>query len=276
MTTRKTTWPTSLLACVMVIFCLGATYPQSIASLGPVPLHKLTMVALHVGDRIAEHAYLEDRVEWKLPKKRLERFRKAGVIIKEDRRITIAADALVVADRAAETSLQTHERISSFDVPRNQLAVTEESFPASLAADNVQAATNQLSEAEAAMVGFPITPARPGFVGQRWRTRLTVVTTLGSGSVTFNHVIAGFNNGRVEIKVDGRGVITGTEYHLPKLLPGSIRVTGSAWYDPASGLVTQESYLIHNQLLKPAEGEQIGFDERLTVDSTTRKIVPQR
>jgi len=234
------------------------------------------MVPLHLGDRIAEHASLEDQVEWKLPEKRLERFRKAGVIIKEDRRITIAADALVVSARASLTSLQTHERISSFDVPRNRLTVTEESFPSSLTADNVQRATNQLSEAEAAMVGFPITPTRPGSIGQHWRTHLTVVTTLGSGSITFNHVISSLDNGRVEIRVDGRGVITGMEYHLPKLLPGSIRLTGSAWYDPASGLVMQESYLIHNQLLKPAEGEQIGFDERLTVDSTTRKLGPKR
>ena len=250
--------------------------PQSTASAGPAALNRLTMVPLHVGDRVAEHAYLEDQVEWKLPEKRLERFRKAGAIIKEDRRITIAGDAVVVSARAVRSLLRTHERISSFDVPRNQLTVTEQSFPVSLTVDNVQAATNQLSEAQAAMVGFPITPSRPGFIGQCWFTHLTVVTTLGSGSVTFAHVISGFNNGRAEIRVDGRGVITGVEYHLPKLLPGSIRLTGSAWYDPASGLVTQESYLIHNQLLKPAEGEQIGFDERMTVDSTTRKItVPQ-
>jgi hypothetical protein len=276
MITRITAWRPSVLACVMAIVCLGDIHLQSNASRGSMPPRTLTMVALRVGDRIGEHAYLEDRVEWKLPEKRLERFRKGGVIIKEDRRITIAADAVVVAARAARTSLHTHERISSFDVPRSQVTVTEESFPASLTADNVQPATSQLSEAEAAMVGFPITPARPGAVGQRWRTRLMVVTTLGSGSVTFNHVISSFNNGRAEIKIEGRGVITGTEYHLPKLLPGSIHVTGSAWYDPTSGLVTQESYLIHNQLLKPAEGEQIGFDERLTVDSTTRKIVPKR
>lgn len=275
MTTKVAARLDSLLVCVIAIFCLGVVHPYNAAQ-GSRPLGKITMVPLRVGDRISENAYLEDQVEWKLPEKRLERFRKAGVIIKEIRRITIRADAVVVAARAAGTSLQTRERISSFDVPRNRLTVTEESLPVSLAADNVQPATNQLSEAEAAMVGFPITASRPGSIGQRWRTHLAVVTTLGSGSITFTHVILGFNNGRVEIKVDGRGVITGAEYHLPKLLPGSIRLTGSAWYDPASGLVTQESYLVHNQLLKPAEGEQIGFDERLTVDSTSRKILNKR
>lgn len=230
------------------------------------------MAPLHIGDRIREHAYIVDQVEWKLPSKRLERFRKAGVVIKENRRMTIEADATVVSVRMAGASLQTHERISSLDVPRNQLTVTQQTFLDSLSAGNVQPASNQLSEAQAATVGFPITPAKPGYVGQRWRTNLAVVTRLGSGSVTFTHVISGFDNGRAEIRVDGRGVITGSEYRLPKLLPGSIRLTGSAWFDPASGLITQESYLIHNQLLKPAEGEQIGFDERLTVDSTTQKI----
>ena len=275
MTTRTTTWQFSALVCVSAIFSIGVMRVHSDTAVGSQTLKRLTMVPLHAGDRMSEHASFEDQVEWKLPRKRLERFRKAGVILKEDRRITIEADAVVVSVRAAGASLQTNERISSFDVPRNQLTVTENSFLASLTADNVQPATNQLSEAEAAMVGFPITPTRPGYVGERWRTCLTVVTTLGSGTVTFDHVISGFNNGRAEIRVDGRGVITGMEYHLPKLLPGSIRLTGNAWYDPASGLVTQESYLIHNQLLKPAEGEQIGFDERLTADSTTRKIQPK-
>ena len=236
----------------------------------------VTMAALRVGDRIAERAYFEDQIEWKLPKKRLEPFRRAGVIIKEDKRITIEADAVIVSAQSGRASLQTHERISSFDVPRHRVTVSEQSFAVSLTDDNVEAASSQLSEAQAAMVDFPVTPARPGFIGQRWRTCLPVLTTLGSGTITLDHVISGFNDGRVEIDIEGRGTITGSEYHLPKLLPGTISLTGTAWYDPTSGLVSQESYLIHNQLLKPAEGEQIGFDERLTVDSTTRKVSSSR
>jgi hypothetical protein len=275
MTTSKTVRPSSFVACAAAFLCIGhiaAHGRNEAAAIASGSRSNITMTSLRAGDRIAERAYLEDQIEWKLPKKRLEPFRRAGVIIKEDRRISIEADAVVVSAQRTGASLQTHERISSFDVPRHRVTVSEQTFAISLEDNNVEPASSQLSEAQAAMVGFPVTPTKPGFIGQRWRTRLPVVTTLGSGMITLNHVIAGVNDGRVQINVEGRGIITGMEYHLPKLLPGTISLTGTAWYDPSSGLVSGESYLIHNQLLKPAEGEQIGFDERLTVDSTTHKI----
>jgi hypothetical protein len=227
------------------------------------------MIPLRVGDQIEERSYQNDQTEWKLPEKRLERFRKNGVIIKEEQHITGVAHVTVVSVERSGAMLHVHVRITSLDVPRHKVTMAEQSamvpFPLS---------SDRLSVAEAATAAMPITFVTPARLGQRWRTRRTVVTTLRSGTVTFDHLVRGFENGLVEIAIHGRGEITGMEYHLPFLLPGSIELTGTAWYEVSTGLVTQESYLIHNQLIKPAEGEHIGFDERLTVDTTTR-LVPR-
>ena len=73
----------------------------------------------------------------------------------------------------------------------------------------------------------------------------------------------------VQVDVTGHGVITGKEYNLPKLLPGSIEMHGSGWFDPRSGFFTREEYEVHNTLLKPAGTEQIGYDETQSVDIVT-------
>lgn len=57
-------------------------------------------------------------------------------------------------------------------------------------------------------------------------------------------------------------------------MPGTISLVGTAWYDPALKLVVRESYAIHNRLIKPMEGEDSGFDERLSVDMSTRVVSP--
>ncbi len=233
----------------------------------PVPV-KTT--ALRAGDQIAERAYQNDRIEWKLPAKRLAHFRKAGVIIKEERHITNSGLATVESVGLSGAVLRVHERVITMDVPRRQMTTTEQSYVTRLALDSRSRTSHRLSIVEAAMAGLPFKTASAGHVGQHWHTQVAVMTTLGSGSAWFEHAVAGMENGLLEISVRGRGEITGLEYHLPKLLPGSIELIGSAWYDPVSGLITQESYLIHNRLLKPAEGEQIGFDELLTVDTSSR------
>ncbi len=230
------------------------------------------MISLRVGDRITAHVYQNDRIDWKLPRKRLEPFIKAGIVINEERHITSVYDATVVSTSQSGAVLLVNARITSFDVPRQQMTATQQTAQVRLAPDNEPRPGDALSVADAAMVGLPFTPVTPGHVGQRWRTTVPVVTSLGSGTTTFDHRVVGFSNGLVEIAVLGRGSITGVEYHLPKLLPGSIELEGTAWYDPHFGFVSQESYAIHNRLLKPAEGEQIGFDERLTADVSTRRL----
>ncbi len=258
----------------MILACSIAVCQGSVASgrAQPSGLTPIVMIPLHEGDRISAHAYQNDHIDWKLPHKRLEHFVQAGVIINEERHITSVFHATVVSVDRSGAVLKVDSRVTAFDVPRNQLTTSSSTFDVALAPDNEPRSSDQLSVADAAMVGLPFTPAMPGHVGQRWRTTVHVVTALGSGAVSFDHEVVGFTNGLVEIDVVGRGTITGVEYHLPKLLPGSIELHGTAWYDPYFGFVSQESYAIHNRLLKPAEGEEIGFDERLTADVSTRRI----
>ena len=118
------------------------------------------------------------------------------------------------------------------------------------------------------MVDLPDVPVT---VGSRWTTRQQVLTTLGSGVATFDHVVSDISDGRVRIDVSGRGEITGHEYNLPHLLPGTISLTGSAWFDLDSGLVALESYRIENTLIKPAGAERIGFLEVLDASIDVRK-----
>ena len=225
---------------------------------------------LRAGDQISGRVFENDRIEWKLPAKRLERFRKAGVIITEEHRITSVVLASVVSASAAGSVVRLTVHTTSYDVPRATTTVADQTSCARLMPDNEPGAHGDLDVAGAALVGLPISFGEPGRIGRRWRTRVAVTTELGTGVVTFYHSLIELGDGRVEIGVTGTGTITGAQYHLPKLLPGSIQMHGTAWYDVRTGIVTQESYYIHNRLLKPAEGEQIGFDQRLTVDATSR------
>jgi hypothetical protein len=257
-----------ILACLVTV-CQGSEVPGGAQPSGQTPI---LAIPLRAGDRISEHAYQDDQLDWKLPHKRLEHFIQAGVIINEERHITSVFRATVISVDRSGAMLKVDSRVSAFDVPRNQVTVSQSTFDVALAADNEPRSSDVLSVADAAMVGLPFTPMTPGHVGQHWRTTVHVLTTLGSGSVAFDHKVVGFTNGLAEIDVVGRGTITGVEYHLPALLPGSIELHGTAWYDPQFGFVSQESYAIHNRLLKPAEGEEIGFDERQSADVSTRRI----
>jgi hypothetical protein len=224
---------------------------------------------LHAGERLVEHRFENDRVDWKLPQKRMEHFQKAGVVINEEVHLTSITHVVIGSVKAGIAKISGDVALTSFDVPRNVTMTVHRSFVTGLRSDNVPQVGGPLDVQDAAMTALPAKPLR---LGQRWQTRARVMTTLGSGDAVFEHQIVAFENGLVRIAVSASGAITGAEYHLPKLLPGSIELRGEAWYDPGSGLITQESYAEHNQLLKPAEGEQIGFDERLTVDVSTRKL----
>jgi hypothetical protein len=224
---------------------------------------------VHVGERIMERSYENDRVDWKLPEHRLARFRAAGVIINEEQHITTTTTAMVVSVLQGTTLFQGSSEIASVDVPRHHSQSSKQPFFAASASNYMPATAQQLQVEDAAMAGLP---AHPVALGQQWQTRLVVMTTLGSGETVFTHKVVAVTNGLLEISVIGQGSITGTEYHLPKLLPGTISLSGTAWYDPATTLVTQESYSIHNRIIKPMEGEESGFDEQLSVDTSTREI----
>jgi hypothetical protein len=254
---------------VRAVFCGVALACASVGS-APAPSHAAAAwslaLQLPAGERIAERIDENDRVQWKLPERRLEKFRAGGAIITEQNLITTKIAARVVSHVGAAAILQGSSNVVSIDVPRHTLQSSTEAFTTALLPDNTPAAGGAHAIEDAAMAALP---AQRVGIGSRWSTHLHVITTLGSGDATFDHEVTGLANGRLEIAVHGHGAITGQEYHLPKLLPGTIELDGTAWYDLATHLVTAESYAIRNRLIKPMEGEESGFDERLTVDTST-------
>jgi len=260
------------LAFVLLCSCLAASVvSDSGPASGARTLSWTLALRFRVGERIVERSYADDRVDWKLPKHRLEPFIKGGVIINEEQHVTTTIDAKVMAVIRSVASLHGVGTVVSVDVPRHHTQSSRSTFSTAVAANNVPVPSVRLQLEDAAMAALPVHPVA---AGQRWSTRLAVNTTLGSGSAVFVHTLVGERNGLLEIAVQGKGEITGAEYHLPKLLPGSIALTGTAWFDPSSRLVVRESYAIHNALIKPMEGEQNGFDERVSVDTTTRGSGP--
>jgi hypothetical protein len=245
-------------------YACAATYGAK--HMGALPY--VLKIRLHIGDRLLERADEIDRIEWKLPEKRLEHFRKGGVIINEQQRISSDVRSSVVWAGGGVARLLAHAYVTSIDVPRHTHESFEQTFTTSLRANNVGLSSQPPPVEAAAMAQLPSTAI---ILGQHWQTREAVTTSLGSGFVVFDHEATSVDNGLLRIAVRGRGEITGAEYHLPKLLPGSIDVTGAAWYNLQMGLITQESYVIHNRLLRPMEGVPHGFDEILTVDVRERK-----
>lgn len=221
----------------------------------------------HPGETLHRHTTIIDRTNWILPKARLEAFRRGGAVITEDVRTTIDSRETVAGIAAGMVHLSGLTVVSSYDVPRQRKIDSREIVDSRLTARNhAPGLENQLEVAEAATADLPAGAVK---LGSGWRTRELVTTSLGSGTLTIVHTVARVENSRVEIEIAGRGVITGKEYNLPKLLPGSIEIHGTAWYDPQAGLFTHEKYAIHNTLVKPAGPERIGFDEFETVDIVT-------
>jgi hypothetical protein len=227
---------------------------------------------LQVGDAIAQRVDEVDRIDWRLPPDRLEHFIAAGVVIHEQRRTTTVARATIVAVNPSGSTARVTAHLQSRDVPRQTTSATTATFDLKLSANNEPVASDRMSVEQAAIAGIPFRSGSAAHVGQRWLTRRPVSTSLGSGEATFDHHVVAIEGQRLEIGISGRGAITGAQYHLPKLLPGTIELVGAAWYDIGTGIVTQESYAIHTTLLKTPHGEQIGFDEHLTVDATARLV----
>jgi hypothetical protein len=225
------------------------------------------------GERIVEHADVVDHVTWILPAARLESFRAQGIIIEEQTRTHLLGSGVVTAVNARGASIKSDVTTTIYDVPRDNATVTHDRGVTVITPANTQLGTTLYAVEDAPMIDLPRVPIT---LGGRWTTRQRVVTTLGSGTATFEHVVGAVDGTRVRVDVTGSGTITGKEYNLPRLLPGTISLTGSAWFDQATGLIVQESYHVENTLVKPAGAERIGFTESLDADSDVHKEEPSK
>jgi len=254
-----------VLALACLCAALGAAGPASFAA---PATEQLLALRLMPGDRIVQHSELVDGIDWQLPPARLEAFRSQGVVINEEVRTTIVATGVVKARSAGVARVSGKVTTTVHDVPRDKTLVTHDTGVSITTDRNVQTGTALYALEDAPMVDLP---AAPVSLGTRWTTRQRVVTSLGSGVAVFQHVVAAIDGALVRVDVTGRGVITGKEYNLPRLLPGTIALRGSAWFDADSGLISQESYAIDNTLVKTSPQGPIGFIEHLDADTDVHK-----
>ena len=226
------------------------------------------LLALHLqrGDAVVDHAVYDDRIAWVLPPDRLAAARRSGFVIDEDTRTTVVDRASVTSSDRGLIGLGGSLFKETIDVPRRRKSSSLDRIDAVLTARNDPLPARSVDIEQAPMAELPL---RALCVGDSWTTRLPVVTSLGSGTASIKHTVAGVVDGLVEVDVSGSGVITGMEYNLPRLLPGVIGIRGSAWFDPALGYVREESYLVSNRLSRTVKHKTIGFVETETVDATT-------
>jgi len=248
----------------MLALVIAAMHAETVVSSRPLFLLSL---AFHPKQSIYQRAQILDKNDWILPKKRLERFRRAGFTINEERHVVVTAWTTVESVTSDAAKLSSLVRVRSYDVRRNIESDDQENVSVEVTANNHRLGGGlRLEEAEAAMEDLPTHPVG---IGSSWTTRERVSTELGSGSALFHHRIAAVDGDVVEIAVSARGSITGAEYDLPKLLPGTIELIGMAWFDRKTRGFFHESYAIHNAIVKPAEHERIGFDNTQWVDVTS-------
>lgn len=258
-----------MLAILAVVACCPCA--KALATTG-APGISIRFAPLRPGDTIVQRVDESERNDWVLPPEKLERFAAAGVIIHEYRLMTTVARGAVVRTGRDGTVVRVSARTDTLDVPRNNAAATSAIFDVTLTPYNEPVTSGRTSVEQAAIAGIPFRSGSTARIGQHWQTRVGVTTTLGTGEVAFDHQIVSSDGRRLQIQITGRGAVTGSEYHLPKLLPGTIDLVGAAWYDTSTGMVTQESYAIHTTLLKSPHGQRLGFDEHRTVDATARLI----
>jgi len=231
----------------------------------------LLAVHLHSGTTLSEHASFDDRVAWVLPPDRLAAFERSGVVIDEDQRTTIVAHLTASVDPRGMTTFRGSYFKRSTDVPRRRSHDSLDDRAETVTPRNDPLPARTLDIENAAMASLPEDRL---CIGQSWDTHLPVMTTLGSGVASIHHTVVGVNHGIAEIDVRGTGVISGVEYNLPRLLPGTIAIQGTAWFEMDSGYLRQESYLVENRLIRTVKGKTIGFVERETVDATDRANLP--
>jgi len=231
----------------------------------------LLALNLHLGTQVSEHASYDDRIAWVLPPDKLAAFARSGVVIDEDVRTTIVAHA--TADSLSHGLAGLHGTIfkQTTDVPRHRTQATLDDFTTTLTPHNEPLPAEKLDIEEAPMIALPQSHL---CTGETWETRLPVITTLGSGTATIRHTLAGVRDGIAQIDVQGSGVISGMEYNLPRLLPGSIAIRGTAWFDLARGFLREESFVIDDRLLRTVKGKTIGFKETETVDESESAVRP--
>jgi hypothetical protein len=252
---------------VLALACLYAALGVTSSAAAPATAQLLAL-RLTPGDRIVQHSELIDGIDWQLPPERLETFRSQGVVINEEVRTTIVATGVVESLSGGAAHVSGEVTTTVHDVPRNKTLVTHDTGVSITTARNVQTGTSLYALEDAPMIDLPATPVS---LGTRWTTKQRVVTSLGSGVAVFQHVVAAIDGDVVRVDVTGRGVITGKEYNLPSLLPGTIALRGSAWFDADSGLISQESYAVDNTLVKTSPQGPVGFIEHLDADTDVHK-----
>jgi hypothetical protein len=233
----------------------------------------LLALNLQLGTQLSQHASYDDRIAWVLPPERLAAFARSGVVIDEDVRTTIVAHATAESMSHGLAGLRGTIFKQTTDVPRHRTQATLDDFTTTLTPENESVPAQKLDIEEAAMAELPGSHLCSGGT---WETRLPVITTLGSGTATIRHTFVGVLDGIAQIDVRGSGVISGMEYNLPRLLPGTIAIRGTAWFDLAHGFLREESYIIDDRLIRTVKGKTIGFIETETVDETESAAQPAR
>jgi hypothetical protein len=230
-------------------------------------------LAVHVpaGARIEAHAVYDDRIAWVLPPDRLAAFAHSGVVIDEERVTTAVMRGTASAGAPGTTTVRGEIATTVVDVPRHRTQARESGFRTTVDARGDPMPPQPVDLESAGMIGLP---ARPLCVGQSWSARIAVLTSLGSGAVVARRTVVASRDGIVEIAVRADGSITGREENLPRLLPGTISMRGTAWFDMGRGVVRVESYEIDDRLVRTIKGRSIGFIETETVDAST-VIVPR-
>jgi len=217
---------------------------------------------LHPGSRVVERSLYDDHVDWVLPPDKLESFRRSGVVIDEDKRTTLVAMTTVTQAPHRLMNFRGTLQETATDVPRHRTTHEVDQISTTVTPRNIAVPASVLDLEEAAMVELPEGHV---CVGQTWRTRLPVITTLGSGTATIDHTVVKVDGHFVDVAIKGSGVISGMEYNLPRLLPGAIAISGTARYDASAGTVTSESYTVHNRLIRTVKDKTIGFLETETI-----------
>lgn len=195
---------------------LLAALTTLIALLAAPPVRFVLAERLHRGEHLVAYHHSIDRIQWKLPRKRLEPFIRGGAIIHEERHQTIVLHANVARTAVGRAYLTGVADRTYVDVPRHTQSLTHATFTSVLTQGNDDPAVRVLPIEDAAMSGLP---QRALGIGDCWTSRRDVITTLGSGRAQIRHCVAARSGALVRISVRASGIIRGEEYHLPKLLP---------------------------------------------------------